>query len=99
MALTDNLIAALELDEASGNAIDSHGANDFSDNNTVGAGTGLVHANARDFEAANDEYFSLADNTDLSLSDIDCTVEAWVNLESKDEHKSIYARWSATPAR
>ncbi len=82
MALADNLIAAWELDEASGNAIDSHGSNDLTDTNTVGAGTGLVYGSARDFESGSSEYFALADNADLSTGDIDYTFEVWLKLES-----------------
>ena len=83
MALADDLIAAWELDEASGTRVDSHGSNDLSDNNTVGSGTGLVLGTAADFERDNNESLSLADNTDLSLgSDTAFTFEVWVKAES-----------------
>lgn len=82
MALADNLIAAWEMDEASGTRVDSHGTNDLTDNNTVGSGTGQVLGTAADFESDNSEYLSCADNADLSTGDIDFTFEFWINAES-----------------
>lgn len=79
MALSDSLISAWELNESSGNAIDSHGSNTLTDNNTVGVGTGLIYGNARDFDPTADEGFSITDNADLSFGDEDFTLEAWVN--------------------
>lgn len=81
MALSDNLISYWSLDEASGDAIDAHGTNDLTDTNTVGAATGKVDG-ARDFEESASEYFSHADNSDLSTGDIDFTFACWVNAES-----------------
>lgn len=82
MSLLTDLISAWELNEASGNAVDSHGSNTLTDNNTVGSGTGLVYGTARDFEASNTEYFEITDNPGLSTGDIDLTFECWVNFES-----------------
>jgi hypothetical protein len=94
VALTDSLIAYWSLDEASGNALDSHGSNDLTDNNTVGSATGKV-GNARDFEQGNEENFSRADNTDLSTGDIDFTFNVWVKLESKAGGNIVVAKWDA----
>lgn len=80
--LTDNLEAFWELEEASGTRVDAHGANDLTDNNTVGVAVGKV-GNAADFELANSEYLSIADNASLSMGDIDFTLAGWVQLESK----------------
>ncbi len=81
MALTDNLISYYDCEEASGNLIDIHGANDLTDTNTVGTAAGKV-GNARDFEKDNSEYFLHTDNTDLSTGDIDWTFACWVNAET-----------------
>lgn len=81
MALTDSLISYWSLDEASGDALDAHGTNDLTDTNTVGSATGKI-SNARDFEKANMERFSHADNADLSTGDIDFAFACWVNAES-----------------
>jgi hypothetical protein len=81
MAVIDDLKAYYPLDEASGDAIDAHGANDLTDTNTVGAATGKV-SGARDFEFTNSERFLTADNTDLSLgSDTAFTWAGWVQNE------------------
>lgn len=90
MALTDSLISYWKLDEASGDAIDAHGSNDLTDTNTVGSTTGVV-GNCRDFERGNSEYFSLADNADLSTGDIDYTLTAWFNPESLPGNYITYA--------
>lgn len=93
MALADDLIFSLELDEASGNAIDAHAAYDFTDNNTVGSGTGHVNANARDFERDNSEFFSRATEADIEVGDEDFTMEAWVNHESTSGIQGIAGKW------
>lgn len=89
MALTDNLISYWKLDEASGNAADAHGSNTLTDNNTVTNGTGLVYGTARQFAAASDESFSLADNASLSTGDIDFTFAAWVNAADLSTYRTI----------
>lgn len=76
-----SLVSYWELDEASGNALDVHGTNELTDNNTVTAATGKV-SGARDFESTNSEFFSLADNASISTGDIDFSFAVWVNLES-----------------
>lgn len=82
MALTDDLIAFWEFEEASGTRVDAHGSNDLTDNNTVAQGTGKV-GNCADFEKSNSEYLSITDNADLSLgADQAFTIAAWVNFES-----------------
>ena len=93
MAVIDQLVAYWPLDEASGNAIDAHGNNDLADTNTVGSATGKV-SGARDFEESANEYFTIDDNTDLSTGDIDFTFQAWVNLESKTDHREICGKWA-----
>lgn len=94
MALTDNLVSFWELEEASGTRNDSHGSNHLTDNNTVAQGSGKV-GNCADFESGNSEYLSRADNAALSTGDIDFTVQAWVNLESKSATQAIVAKWDA----
>lgn len=81
MALSTNLVAYYALDESSGNAIDSLGSNDLTDNNTVGSGTGKV-SGARHFTKASSQYFNHADNATLSVGDIDWSIIAWFNQDS-----------------
>jgi hypothetical protein len=98
MALTDNLIAFWELEEASGTRNDSHGSNHLTDNNTVAQGTGKV-GNCADFESSNSESLSRADNTDLSTGDIDFTVVAWVKQETQIAAQAIMAKRSSLTNR
>lgn len=78
-----NTVSYWKLNEASGNAIDAAGSNQLTDTNTVTSGTGLVYPTERQFTAANNEYFSLGDNDDLSLGDVDFGLAVWVKLASK----------------
>ncbi len=93
MALSDNLIAYWSLDEASGNAIDAHDDNDLTDNNTVGATTGII-SGCRDFEADNTEFFHIVDNTDLSVGNIDFTIALWANAENIDTFRPCVSKWN-----
>lgn len=78
MALTDNLIYSLEMDEASGNAIDAHASLDFTETSgSIDAAGGF-----RDFEAGDTEYFERTSSSDLQTGDIDFTVEATIEPES-----------------
>ena len=80
--LNNSLIAVWKLEETSSTRNDSKGSNHLTDNNTVASATGKL-GTAADFEVANSEYLSIADNTDLSTGDIDFTFALWVQLESK----------------
>ena len=92
MSVITSLVAYWSLDEASGDAIDAHGANDMTDTGTVGAASGKV-SGARDFERDNGEYFVIADNADLSTGDIDFSIAVWVNIESTGIGSTIFAKW------
>lgn len=94
MALADAVSSAVAhwtLDAASGNETDTINSIVLTDNNTVGTGTGKF-SNARDFETANSEYLSVADNGDLSVGDIDFAVRCWVQLESKSANLAIITK-------
>jgi len=52
-ALKSDLLAYYNLNEASGNAIDAHGSNDLTDNNTVTAADGPTVEIAADIEGSN----------------------------------------------
>jgi hypothetical protein len=88
MSLLDGLISHWKLDEASGNALDAHGSNHLTDTNTVGTAAGKI-GNARAFNLANNEYFTISDNAELSLTG-DLTIAGWVRCDdvslSSDQH-------------
>lgn len=94
MALSTNLISYWAMDEGAGNALDSHGSNTLSDNNTVGTAIGKI-SGARDFVAANQEYFSISDNAALSTGDIDFSICCWVLLNSKGANRPIVYKYTS----
>lgn len=85
------LMAYYSLDEASGNAIDAHSTHDLTDTNTVGTAAGKV-GDARDFELDTTEYFTIADNADLSLT-TGMTVACWFNLESLGTNQFLVSKY------
>lgn len=91
-------IARWKFDEASGNAIDDAVGNDLTETTgTIASAAGIV-GGARDNENADSEYFTRADNADLSTGDIDFTFCIWVKPESVSGTFAIAAKgsWSAT---
>jgi len=56
-SLATDLVSYWELEEASGTRFDSHGANNLTDNNTVGSAAGKV-GNAADFDRASGEFLN-----------------------------------------
>ena len=89
MALTDNLLSFYECEEASGNLVDVHAANDWTDNATVGTAAGKL-GNARDFESLNSEYFSSSSN-DFEFAG-NFGIMCWLKVESFDSLQAIVSR-------
>jgi hypothetical protein len=80
MALTDDLISYWKLDEASGNALDAHGAHELTATNAPGTVTGKIN-DGRDLAVT--KYFSKGFDAELGFGDEDFTVAGWVKLTSK----------------
>lgn len=76
-ALFTNLISYWKLDEASGSRADSKGSNTLTDTNTVTSVAGK-QSNAAQFTKANSEYLTAADNSSLSVGDIDFYFSCWI---------------------
>jgi len=89
-ALIDDLVSYWKLDETSGSREDIHATNDLTDNNTVGAGTGIINDGA-DFESGNTEYLSITDGsqTGLDFAD-DFTISLWYKSESTLGTDTLY---------
>lgn len=81
MALTDNLVLCLEMDEASGVRYDSHATFDATDNNTVDSDTGIIHALAAKFTQSNSEYLSVAYDAAMDAT-TNWSAAMWVYLLS-----------------
>lgn len=95
MALTDGLLAYLKLDEASGTRHDAHGAYDFAEAGTVGAGAGKI-GSAADFAASNSDYLSNADlNDDLGAT---FSLSMWIYYRALPGFSALYDGAARTPA-
>lgn len=90
-SLLASLISHWKMDEASGDATDSHGSNTLTDNATVTTAAGKL-GTARQFTAANTEFLSRASNATLQAGDIDFTFAAWVYLDSVGTNRVILAK-------
>lgn len=95
-ALGDNLVACWALDEASGNATDAAVGNDLTDNNTVtsAAGAGASTGTSRAFASASSEYFSRADNADLSFGNENISFAGWAYLTTNDTTRYMFTKWA-----
>ena len=78
------------MDETSGTRYDSHNNNDLTDNNTVGYVSG-VKGNAAYCVGANNEYLSIADNADISITG-DFTISFWFNANTSITGLLFYKR-------
>jgi len=81
-SLLTAIFAFWKLEEVSGTRFDEVGSNDLTDINTVTQVAGKV-GNAAQFTRANSEGLEIADNADLSVTDQDFSISAWVRLDSK----------------
>lgn len=91
----DTIESFWKLEESSGTRSDSIGSNDLSDNNTVTTSTGKL-GEAAQFTAANSEYLNIADNTSLSVGDIDFTIACWVYVDSYGDNRTFVAKWEGS---
>lgn len=81
-SLSDRLVSAWKLNEASGTRADSIGGNTLSDNNTVTRALGK-QSGAAQFTLANSESLNYSSSTPFSFGDSDFTIACWVYLDSK----------------
>tara|TARA_R110000850_G_C9996151_1_gene468194 strand:- start:21782 stop:23080 length:1299 start_codon:yes stop_codon:yes gene_type:complete len=79
VSLVTDLTNWWSLDESSGTRVDSHGAFNLTDNNTVGSVTGKV-SNAADFIPANSEFLSNAAFSNV-WHQSDFTIALWIKLD------------------
>jgi len=92
-----NVVSRWLLDEASGTRADIVGSRTLTDNNTVAAATpghapaNAAYDNGADFEAANSEYLSRADDAGLSITGA-LTVSFWFKPESTG-FQDVFSKW------
>jgi hypothetical protein len=78
---TSGLAAWWTLNETSGTRVDSLGISNLVEEGGVSYASGMI-SNAADFELDNAQRLSVPDNANLSTSDIDFTLGAWIKPES-----------------
>lgn len=98
MSLLTSLESYWKLSEASGTRNDSHGSNHLTDNNTVTSASGIVLADAADFESSQSEYLSRASSSSLQAGDIDFTFSFWFKLETAGPRMMLIAKDVDSPA-
>ena len=77
MSLLTNLVGYWKLDEASGDAIDSHGNHDLAENNTPDSVEGKI-SGARSFDSSLLQGFSKGADSELGITDSGFTFACWV---------------------
>jgi hypothetical protein len=94
-SLLTDLISYWKLDEASGNALDAHGTNTLTDNNTVTSAAGKL-GTARQFTVASSEYLSLASNATIETGDIDYTLAGWLYVDAIGTLQTVVSKNNGT---
>jgi hypothetical protein len=100
-SLNISLVSFWSLEEASGTRFDGEPTptvQDLTDNNTVTQVAGIV-GNAAFFTAANSEFLSHADSTELSRGDFDWTITGWSKALTLTGSETIASQWSVTPSQ
>lgn len=100
MALADNLLYAWELDEASGDALDSHGTADLAEvGGSIAAAAGPAGTDgARDPERSSTQYFeSAGDLADLT-GDTDLSWEIWFRPEQDGIDQTLLSKGTGSNA-
>lgn len=93
--LKGDLVSYWTLNEASGTRADSYGSNNLTDNATVTGAAGKLSTSSQ-FTAANSEYLSVADNSDLSMGDVDFTITGWAYLDSLGTARGALGKWGTS---
>lgn len=89
--MTNMLVGAWELDEASGQRADYTGRNEFTPVNAPGTATGKTQAAALQLTAASSQYLrcSVYDNSNLIMRDETFMITCWVYLDAKGANRAI----------
>lgn len=91
--LNKNLRAYWKFDEASGNAADNSGNGYTLTNTNIATYTSGKFANAGTFASASSQYFTIADNADISVGNNPVTFTAWVNATTLGANRDILTKW------
>jgi hypothetical protein len=90
--LGGKVVAAWEMNEASGVRYDYLGTENLTDNNTVTQAAGRVNKAASCLDA-NSEYLSRANSTALQTGDQDYTICGWFRCTDVSATRNMFNRW------
>jgi len=80
-ALRDNMNAWWEMNESSGNIVDSHNSNDMTNTNTIAFASGKVGNAAEHERDVANQYFTIGDTADMSITG-DISFAFWFEPET-----------------
>lgn len=103
MSLLTDLVGYWKCDEASGNLLDAHGSNPFVETWAVGPTSGVTGKINSGRELENDwnnQYFTIADNADVSLGlDTAFTLQGWFkpSASGNTNHTMLFTKFKPSP--
>lgn len=89
MALTDNLVSYWKLDESSGNASDSVGSNNLTNNNSVSYTSAKIN-NGADFGSTNTNKYLSYNSGAIGSVNADKSISLWVKINTDLTGTDIY---------
>ena len=95
MSLLTDLVSLWSLDEASGDALDSHGTNTLDDTTAPSRGAGKLNGYAY-FTRSSSQFFGrtgASDRSTLDGGDTDFSIAGWFFLNSKPDYLFAVSRW------
>lgn len=93
-SLLTSLVAYYALESTAGTDATGRG-NTLTATNSPTTTTGKV-GNGASLVAASSQYYTIADNADLSMGDIDFTIAGWVNATTLPAAATLFGKWNST---
>lgn len=92
MALSDGLVAAYNLDESSGDAVDSVGGYNMTNNGTCTYSAGLIN-NWVNTHSTGNKYLEVTSDLWLNGSSQNWTVSLWIYPNGNISSQAVFANW------
>jgi hypothetical protein len=90
-SLLSGLTSYWKLNESSGNRVDSRGLNNLTPNGTISGVPGKIN-NGAEFQSANTEYLSAADNPSLRPTG-SFTLTGWIYVTAYNTANGVISKW------
>lgn len=96
-SLYTNLISYWQLEETSGQRLDSHGANHLTPQGNTLPGNALgIQGMALALDDSNFQHVQCASNTSLVTGNISCTLAGWAYFDSLSNNRILASRYGST---